>query len=261
MADLNTLPPDVNKGPQILIICSIFVGLALFMVIVRIWVRIKITANLGRDDYCAAAAMFVMFVEMMVIIPEVVYGAGRHVQYLDHDTNIKGLHLNFVTQPLCLIALCLAKVSVGLFLLRLAISRNYIRFIWCVIVFTILSTLGNLLTVFFQCQPLSFVWDFTVEGGKCIPQPHLKFAAFFNSSVSVLTDVIFALLPIPLLWKVQLNRKTKAAVVCILSMGLFAVAAGIVKMTFLNDYGKYGDFLFDSSYLTIWYEPHLVRWH
>ncbi len=29
--------------------------------------------------------------------------------------------------------------------------------------------------------------------------------------------------------------------------------AGIVKITFLNNYGQHGDFLFDSSDLTIWY--------
>lgn len=32
-----------------------------------------------------------------------------------------------------------------------------------------------------------------------------------------------------------------------------ASAAAIIKITFLTNYGKYGDFLFDSSDLTIWY--------
>lgn len=65
----------------------------------------------------------------------------------------------------------------------------------------------------------------------------LKFAAFFNSSkskarisghklvltryegVSVLTDVIFAVLPAVLLWRVQLNRRTKIATIPVLSLG------------------------------------------
>jgi hypothetical protein len=86
-----------------------------------------------------------MFVEMMVIIPEVQLGGGRHVQYIQPPENVvKGLHLNFVTQPLCLIALCLTKVSVGLFLLRLTPSRNFRYFVIGTIVFTILSHTGNL---------------------------------------------------------------------------------------------------------------------
>lgn len=141
-----------------------------------------------------------MFAEMMVIIPQVQLGAGRHYQYIQPPENItKGLHLNFVTQPLCLIGLCLTKVSVGLFLLRITPSKRYQRFIWFCIIFTVCSSTGNLrrfltsvrggmaltpvtVTVFFQCRPLAFTWDTSIEGGKCIPASHLKFAAFFNSS-------------------------------------------------------------------------------
>lgn len=86
-----------------------------------------------------------MFAEMMVIIPQVRLGAGRHVDYIEPKSNIvKGLHLNFVTQPLCLIGLCLTKVSVGIFLLRMSPSTRYKYFIWGTIIFTILSSLGNL---------------------------------------------------------------------------------------------------------------------
>jgi hypothetical protein len=212
-----------------------------------------------------------MFVEMMVIIPQVNLGAGRHVQYIQPPENVvRGLHLNFVTQPLCLIGLCLTKVSVGLFLLRLTPSP---RFRWIVIgvtVFTVLSATGNFckpiqpsrvsdaarltlaVTVFFQCQPLALTWDSSVKG-KCIPPSNLKFAAFFNSSVAVLTDVLFALLPVPILWNVQMNWRVKSAVAAILSLGIFAAIAAIVKITFLGAYGQHGDFLWDSADLTIWY--------
>lgn len=80
---------------------------------------------------------------MIIIVPEVGYGAGRHVDDLTVSDIVKGLHLNFVTQPLCLIALCLTKVSVGVFLLRLTPATNHRRFIWGVITFTILCAVGN----------------------------------------------------------------------------------------------------------------------
>ena len=90
------------------------------------------------------------------------------------------------------------------------------------------------------------------------------------------TDLLFALLPIPMLWNVQLNKKTKAAIAGILSLGILyvsnsifliivpafcrllsnleysATVAAIVKITFLSNYGKHGDFLFDSVDITIW---------
>lgn len=99
-----------------------------------------------------------MFVEMMIIIPEVAYGAGRHVQYIDPPENVtKGLHFNFVTQPLCLIGLCLTKVSVGLFLLRLTTSPKFRKFIIGMIIFTVLSATGNF--CWFPPRYLAFVFS------------------------------------------------------------------------------------------------------
>ncbi|TDZ15568.1 hypothetical protein Cob_v011515 [Colletotrichum orbiculare MAFF 240422] len=246
-------PPDIDRGPQILAICGSLVGVSVVIVALRIWVRARIVRLVSWDDYCMVAATAVMFAEMMVIIPEVDAGAGRHVQYIEPKENVvTGLHLNFVTQPLCLIGLCLAKVSVGLFLLRLTPSVRFRYFITAVIVFTVLSAIGNLLTVFFQCQPLAFTWDSSIEGGSCMAPSDLKFAAFFNSGVSVFTDMVFALLPVPMLWNVQLNWKVKSAVVGVLSLGVFATAAAVVKISFLPSYGKHGDFLWDSSDITIW---------
>ncbi|KAJ0121775.1 integral membrane family protein [Diaporthe amygdali] len=253
MADPAPASPDINRGPQILAICGTLVGVAATTVLLRIWVRVTITRQLGWDDGFILAAVAVMLAEMVVIVPEVHYGAGRHVQYIHPSSNIvKGLHLNFVTQPLCLISLCFTKVSVGLFLLRLKPSWRFVLFIRGVIVFTVLSAAGNLLTVFFQCTPLYFVWDHSVPGGKCIAAKDLKFAAFFNSSVSLLTDLVFALLPIPILWSIQLNWKVKVAVSAVLALGIFASAAAVVKMTCLSSYGSHGDFLWDSTDITIW---------
>lgn len=97
-----------------------------------------------------------MFAEMMVIIPEVRMGAGRHYQYIKPESNIvTGLHLNFVTQPLCLVALCLTKVSVGLFLLRMTPSKRYSQFIWATIIFTILSSTGNFCMQLFLLETLA----------------------------------------------------------------------------------------------------------
>lgn len=139
-----TIPPDINRGPQILAVCGTLVGLAVAAVSLRVWVRATITRQLGWDDGLVAAAAAVMLAEMLVIVPEVRHGAGRHVQHIRPASDVVvGLHLNFVTQPLCLVSLCCTKVSVGLFLLRLKPSRGFVLFIRGVIVFTVLSAAGN----------------------------------------------------------------------------------------------------------------------
>lgn len=60
-----------------------------------------------------------------IIIPEVYYGAGRHVEYIKPEHIGTALKLNFITQPLYLFAIALVKISVGFFLLRIAVLPVY----------------------------------------------------------------------------------------------------------------------------------------
>lgn len=140
-ASLPPPPPDVNRGPEILAVTGTLVGVTLCVVLLRLWVRVRMVRQLGWDDFFVAAAMLLLFAEMMIIVPEVHYGAGRHWQYIQPPEHIPiGLHLNFATQPMCLVALTLTKVSLGVFLLRLAPTRNYRIFIHFIIGFTVLSS-------------------------------------------------------------------------------------------------------------------------
>jgi hypothetical protein len=55
-----------------------------------------------------------------------------------------------------------------------------------------------------------------------------------------------------MLWDVQMNRRQKASIIGILSLGMFATAAAIVKLSYVSTYGRSGDWLWDSRNLTIW---------
>ena len=51
-----------------------------------------------------------------------------------------------------------------------------------------------------------------------------------------------------------MNKRTKAAVMLMLSLGLFVCLAGILRIPTIVNYGKAGDFLWDSRGLTIWFD-------
>lgn len=154
-----------NRGPEILGWCLTLIGIALLFVSTRVWVRATEMKRFWIDDYVMIGAavnytcshctrkftadqhialQMVMLIQMILIILQVRLGAGQHVHDIDPEDNIDGLRLNFVTQPLCLIALFLVKASIGLLLLRLTASAKLKRFIWAVIVFTLAAFLGNL---------------------------------------------------------------------------------------------------------------------
>ena len=52
-------PPDgdVDQGWAVLAVCWTFIACALISTMLRVWVRSRITRNLGGDDYVAVASM------------------------------------------------------------------------------------------------------------------------------------------------------------------------------------------------------------
>lgn len=64
-----------------------------------------------------------------IVIMQVVYGAGRHIEHIEPSHFSNGLKLNFISQPVYLLAICSVKLSVGLFLLRIAVKMIYRRVI------------------------------------------------------------------------------------------------------------------------------------
>lgn len=58
------------------------------------------------------------------------------------------------------------------------------------------------------------------EGKSCQPAVYLLNVYYFCSSVNIFTDWATALMPIALLWNVQMNRNTKISVAGILGLGI-----------------------------------------
>lgn len=49
-----------------------------------------------------------------------------------------------------------------------------------------------------------------------------------------------------------MNRRHKASLIAILGLGAFATAASMVKLSYIPNYGRAGDLMWDSRNLTIW---------
>ncbi|KAF8867177.1 hypothetical protein BDZ45DRAFT_6492 [Acephala macrosclerotiorum] len=230
--------PDISYGPRLLTVTLVLTVAAFLSVTARMWVRKIMIKSVGWDDY----------------IIYVSYGAGRHAIYLTNGPKHSyGLYLNFISQPFFLVAIVLVKVSVGLFLLRLTPSQFFHRFIWGMIGFMAMYSSVALITILTQCRPINFLWDATgTVKAVCFSPLGLRACAYFNATCGIFADFVFALLPIPMFWKVQINMRVKIALFCILGLGLFATAACIVKVVYLSSYGSHGDFLWDSVNITIW---------
>ncbi|KAL2010347.1 hypothetical protein VTN00DRAFT_6154 [Thermoascus crustaceus] len=69
-------------------------------------------------------------------------------------------------------------------------------------------------------------------------------------AVNVATDVLFATLPIPMFYSVKVNKRTKASLMAILSLGYLACTAAIVKIVSQTQVLKLKDPYRDSTFTT-----------
>ncbi|CAN9089920.1 unnamed protein product [Alternaria alternata] len=112
------------------------------------------------------------------------------------------------------------KMSITFMLIRIASRRvTYIYALWVVSAMFIVMNLIAMLYIIFQCTPVSWAWDTSTPGGKCNPAQTLADIYYATTAVNIATDWFCALLPIPLLWNVQLNRNAKLSVGVILGLG------------------------------------------
>ena len=76
--------------------------------------------------------------------------------------------------------------------------------------------LGTLL----RCWPFAYAWNPTIQGGHCDDATKNYLAI---GIVNMIIDFSIVILPMPILWKLQMPLEKKLAVSGILSMGLMCV--------------------------------------
>lgn len=122
------------------------------------------------------------------------------------------------------------------------------------IVFLVCFCLTCLGTLIFQCTPISAAWDFSIRAKPstdCFSNDTFTAIGLFNSIINCITDFLLAVVPIPLILKLQVNTRTKLSLAFILSLGYFACAAGIVKAIKQHNFFQEKDPLWSNSF-NVW---------
>ncbi|KAI5375980.1 hypothetical protein J4E82_005224 [Alternaria postmessia] len=113
---------------------------------------------------------------------------------------------------------------------RLVMLKSFGKDDWTIIV----SMSQNKLTAL-QLRPPPMC----TGGALCLSVSTFSQIALFNSIVNIATDFLLALLPIPVIFSLQVRIRIKIMLALVLSLGTFASVAGIMKAhvskTILND--------------------------
>ncbi|KAJ8116936.1 hypothetical protein OPT61_g1757 [Boeremia exigua] len=181
------------------------------------------------------------------------YGTGRHMKDLSNDGIVKAMRYWW----LCYIAYCLSmvciKLSIGLFLLRITVKRIQRWIVYIVMGLTVLTGMVFFFVTLLQCAPISFFWDKFSQTGWCVNIDVIIALTFLYSVVSVICDFTFAILPIFLVWNLNMSVNTRLMLIPILGMACVASIAVLCRMAYVMDF-KDPDFLWATLDIAIWSE-------
>jgi hypothetical protein len=110
-------------------------------------------------------------------------------------------------------------------------------------------------TLLFQCTPIAAGWSFRLRippSTHCMSNRRYTFIGLMNSIVNIITDVLFTVIPVPVVLKLKVNKRTKATLIAFLSLGFVACVAGIIKAHSQVTAMATPDAAFENSF-QIWY--------
>lgn len=124
------------------------------------------------------------------------------------------------------------KISLLFFYLRFAVQKLYRKLIWACIAFVIASAIAFVTASIFQCDPIHKAWDATgTVSGSCFDITALFFA---NAGLDIFQDVLVYILPMRMLYQVQIPRRQKIALMMVFAVGGFVVITGMIRLRSLK---------------------------
>ncbi|KAF4448605.1 hypothetical protein F53441_8024 [Fusarium austroafricanum] len=219
-----------NKSGVIIGVCIFLMSLAAVMVGLRLWCRQQ-RKTLGLDDVTIVIALACALGCGSSMLAMTHYGLGRHDFTLTQDEFRLYLRCFWISIMFYTFCLTATKLTFLIHYYRLMSVSNmrwvYIGAICFVSIFGTLQCIGS----FLFCIPLEAYWD-----------PRVKGRCFFNQTtlwtisgiIHIITDFAIIIMPLPIIWKLNLPLPQKLYLSGIFGLGFLTVAIAILRLPWLK---------------------------
>ncbi|KAF2005237.1 hypothetical protein P154DRAFT_483892 [Amniculicola lignicola CBS 123094] len=248
-----------NRQNDALAIVVVFAVVATLFVGARTLSRF-LGRNFGWDDWLIHASLLLLFGETLTTYKYILLSHtgyhGRDIPKQTVEQKVEAGKWSFAVQLFYHPLMGAIRASIIMFLFRIKDRRLPIRIalhvvFWINIGYMVSTTIVNI----FQCTPVRYAFsraqmDQEVDAdGNIITHGHcIDSLAFIlaSCSLSIFMDLIIMPIPTAMVWGLHMQRKTKVAVVIIMSMGWIATAVSIGR--FIVYYYRFSPSQKDKSY-------------
>ncbi|KAK8056602.1 hypothetical protein PG993_001829, partial [Apiospora rasikravindrae] len=228
--------------------------IATVTVALRCYVRLFMLKIFSWEDYLAVITMILFGGYGACVFLAIEYGAGKHLQDVPVENLPNALLMRWLGEWIYVVTSIFVKVTVSVLLLRICSKPWHKTVIYVTItVVVVWNTIYGFLAAI-QCIPVQHFWErlSDPDGGQCLSQDIITGTTYAAAGINCLADWILGLLPIALVWNLELNWRTKASIAGILALGIIASVATCVRIPFVWQLTHDSDFLYVFVDFTIW---------
>lgn len=144
------------------------------------------------------------------------------------------------------------KISMCLTVLRIVelAKRRTAQFLWCLLIFVVITHFGLGMMYFLHCIPLTAIWG-PQSRASCLPTHALNLAGYIIFVMDAVTDLICAMIPILLVQRLQMDMRTKLTLCGLMSLGVFTAGCAVAKLISLRRV-RNDDYSWDLNIVAIW---------
>ncbi|KAL4757135.1 putative integral membrane protein [Aspergillus foveolatus] len=231
-----------DRSGQLRAVAITFIPLVCITMALRCYMRAKVIRALGWDDGVMVIALLCYIMHVACVIGGSFYGLGRK---LGPDTDFQRIAVAvkymWIAQLGYGLATDLCKISVCLFLMRLTVKPFHTRLLWILLIYTAVHGAYVILADLVRCWPISYNWNqMTLDPrfeGTCITSKQSKIIAYVATGSLLLIDICLGvILPALIVWKLQMPKQSKLAVLSILCLTVCATVAIVVRIPYMDGY-------------------------
>ncbi|RAK95486.1 uncharacterized protein BO80DRAFT_486877 [Aspergillus ibericus CBS 121593] len=238
-----------SRGADINVVAWVFTGTAIATVFLKLFARGHVSHNLGWDDFFIFFSLGLSIIAAAFVSYSVTLGLGRHTAAVIAE---RGLERYVLTAKVADYRIPFPNISIAILITHL-LDPNPLRTrcLYAMVTLQVVFAMVSVLSVFLQCNPTKMLWDPSVEG-TCWDAAVFDDFMYWVSAYTTITDIVLAVVPVSVFWKLQMRFSTKLGVCIMMSLTLLSAIVTIVKATYLHLFTQRTDPLHDVVTLVIW---------
>ncbi|KAF4556758.1 Hypothetical protein D9617_1g086390 [Elsinoe fawcettii] len=211
-----------------------------FVVALRAFVRVKWVGKIGMDDWFIWLASICALTNTALTMTQTQLGLGLPIALRPKQNLAEYTIHNFANRPVYVCATTFFKLSLCSSYMRMISSTNFRQYriaVWAGTGITCSYGIAYLFAIIFACKPVARSWDPTIPG-VCFPVAPFYYG---TSIINCCIDLMLFILPIPLLLKLQIDKRRKIGLVVAFGLGTLTTLCSIMRSYSVGKVIKAGD--------------------